>query len=136
MTGSRKINKTRFFERLIAEMNGHTEADEIGRVSTGSGLGAAVSPPERDIYTPQVWVPELGDDSEMSDHTNDEELDSELLEEEELDGLDMDVEMKHESGLWDKAQRFQTSGPSVDVPITKTGQRTTYKSAEFIEDSD
>jgi len=47
--------------------------------------------------------------------------------------LDMDIEMNHESGLWDKTpQKFQNSSPT----ITKMGQRTMYKSVELIEDSD
>ena len=133
MTHSKELNKERFFERTIAEMNCDIEAGEI---ETESGHEVTVPPLHRDIYTPLVWIPELEDDSEMTDYTSDEELDRELSEEEELDRLDMDAEMDHELGLWDKAQRFETSGLSVEVPSTRMGQRTMYKSAEFIEDSD
>lgn len=108
-------------------MNGNTE--EVVREFAGSNSETRVSPLHRDIYTPLVWLPEPGDDQEVAEHMNDGETDSELLEEEGLDKLDMDVEMAHESGLWEKAQRFQASGPSVGV-------RTVYRSAEFIDDSD
>src|SRR5258708_7411942 len=129
MTCSRDLNKASFFDRIITEMSGNTEAEEVAREFNGGSSEAAVSPLHRDIYTPLVWIPEPGDDQEVAGHTNDEEMDSELLEEEELDKLDMDVEMAHESGLWDKAQRLQASGPS-------DGVRTLYKSVEFIDDSD
>jgi hypothetical protein len=133
MTNFRELDKARFFDRIIAEMNGNTEAENE---FTGSGSEATVSPLHRDIYTPLVWVPELGEDSEVADHANDEELDGELLEEEELDELDMDVEMDHESELWDRARRFQISESCVEVPTTKMGQQTVHRSAEIIEDSD
>ena len=129
MTWSRNLDRASFFDRMIIEMNYDTEAKEIVRESTGRSPEATILPLHRDIYTPLVWIQEPGDDQEVADHTSDEEMDSELLEEEELDKLDMDVEMAHESGLWDKAQRLQTSGPSVEV-------RTVYRSAEFIDDSD
>lgn len=88
------------------------------------------------MYAPLVWIPESDDDSEMTDNTSDEELYNELLEEEELDELDMDIEMNHESGLWDKAQKFQDSDPKLEGSITKRGERTIYKNAESVEDSD
>lgn len=136
MTNTGELSKARFFERIIAEMNSSTEAGKIGREFTGDSPEAAPSQPHRDICTPPVWMPELGDDSEMPDNTDEEELDSELSEEEELDKLDMDFEIDLESGLWDEEQRFQTSDPSIEMTITRAGQRTIYKSAEFIEDSD
>ena len=113
-------------------MNGNMETEEVN----ASGPEVTIIPPDRGVYTAPVWIPELGDDSEITDHTSDTELDSELLEEEELDKLDMDVEMSHESGLWDKAQKFQASDPSVKLSITETRQGRMYKSADFIEESD
>lgn len=136
MANSRGLNKTSFFESIIAEMDGNVEAEKIGSEFSENGPDATSLPPHRDIYTPLVWIPEPGEDSEMEDDTDIEELDKELLEEEELDELDMDMEMNHESGLWDKTQRSQTSGSEVQASITKQGQRVIYKSAEFIEDSD
>jgi hypothetical protein len=135
MANSRELNKTRFFENIIADMDGDIE-EEIGRDFTDSGPDATFLPLHRDIYTPLVWVPELGDDVEMTDNTSEEELDTELLEEEELDELDMNDEMTHESELWEKAQKSQVSGPDVGVLITEKGRRAMYKSVEFIEDSD
>ena len=128
MANSRELNKAGFFEGIIADMDVNTEAEEFAE----SGSDVRFPPLHREIDAPLVWIPELGDDSEMTDNTNDEELDNELLEEEELDELDMDIEMNHESGLWDKTQKFQNSSPT----ITKMGQGTMYKSAELIEDSD
>lgn len=134
MANSRELNKAGFFEGIITDMGASTEAEEIGGAPAESGPDVTLPPLHRDIYTPLVWIPELGDDSEMTDNMNDEELDNELLEEEELDELDMEIEMDHESGLWDKAQGFRD--PKIEGSITKKGQRTTYKSAAFIEDSD
>jgi hypothetical protein len=132
MANSRELNKAGFFGGIIADMDINTEAGETVGKFTGSCPGVAFPTLHRDIYAPLVWMPELGDDAEMSDSTDDDEVDHELLEEEELDELDKDIEMDHESGLWDKAQKFQTSGPK----ITRGGQQTTHKSTEFIEDSD
>lgn len=132
MANSRELNKAGFFEGIVADMDVNTEAEEFAE----SGPDVRFPPLHREIYAPLVWIPELGDDSEMTDNTNDEELDNELLEEEELDELDMDIEMNHESGLWDKTQKFQNSSPKIEGTITKMGQRTMYKSAELIEDSD
>lgn len=132
MANSRELNKAIFFEGIIADMGINTEAEEFAE----SGPDARFRPLHREIYAPLVWIPELGDDSEMTDNTNDEELDNELLEEEELDELDMDIEMNHESGLWDRAQKLQNSSPKNEGSITKQGRRTMYKSAELVEDSD
>ena len=136
MANSRELNKTGFFEGIIADMDVNVEAEGIEGELAEGGPDVTFPPLHREIYAPLVSIPELGDDSEMTDNTNDEELDNELLEEQELDELDMDIEMNHESGLWDKAQKFQNPGPKIEGPITKRGQRTMYKSAEFIEDSD
>ena len=137
MTSSSELNKAKFFERIIAESNGNFEEEEIGRDITGSSTELTLPPLHRDLYTPLLWVPELGNDSEMIDQANDEEFEIVLLEEEGLDKLDMDIEMDHESGLWNKVQRSQASGPGVEMPTTETGQRTRmYRSAEFIDDSD
>ena len=138
MTNHGELNKARFFESIIAEMNNSAELGGIEkeRELTGGSPDFTFPSLHRDIYTPLVWMTESQDDAEVTDHTDDEELDNELLEEEELDGLDMDVEMNHESGLWNKAQRFQTLGPDPDASIGKAAHGTTYKSAEFIEDSD
>jgi len=133
MASSRELNKAGFFERVITDMDGNIGT---GGESAGSGPDVTLPALHKDIYSPLVWIPELGDDSEMAENTNEEDLDNELLEEEELDELDMDVEIGHESGLWDKAQGFRTLGGKIEGPTTKRGQRTTYKSAEFIEDSD
>jgi len=136
MANSRELNKAGFFEGIIADMDVNIEAEEIEGGRAESWPDVTLLPPHRDIYAPLVWIPELRDDSEMSDDTSDEEVDDELLEEEELNELDMDIEMEHESGLWDKAQRSQTSDPNIEAPVTKGGRRTTHKSADFIEDSD
>ena len=136
MANSRELNKAGLFERIVADMNVNIETKEKNGESTKSDLEVASLPLHRDIYAPLVWIPELGDDSGMTDSTDDEGVDNELSEEEELDELDMDIEMEHESWLWDKAQKFRTSGSNTEVPIMERGQRTTYKSAEFIEDSD
>lgn len=132
MANSRELNKAGFFEGIIADMDINTEAGETVGKFAGSGPDVTFRTLHRDIYAPLVWMPELGDDAEMSDSTDDDEVDHELLEEEELDELDKDIEMDHESGLWDKAQKSRTSGPK----ITRGGQQTTHKSTEFIEDSD
>jgi hypothetical protein len=136
MGNSRELNKAGFFEDIIADMDTNTEAEEIEGEFAESGPDVTFQPLHREMYAPLVWIPELGDDSEMADNTSDEELYNELLEEEELDELDMDIEMNHESGLWDKAQKFQNPDPKIEGSITKRGQRTMYGSAEFIEDSD
>ena len=136
MGKSRELNKAGFFEGIIAEMDTNREAEEREEEFAESGPDLTFPPLHREVYAPLVWIPELGDDSEMTDNTNDEELYNELLEEEELDELDMDIEMNHESGLWDKAQKFQNSDPKIEGSITKRGQRKMYKSAEFIEDND
>jgi hypothetical protein len=138
MTNHRELNKERFFDSIIAEMKSKAESNGIEREKEFFESGSDVTFPSLhgDIYTPLVWMTELEEDSEMTDHTDDDELDNELLEEEELDGLDMDMEMRHESGLWDRAQGFHTLDPDAATSIQKSGQRTTYKSAEFIEDSD
>lgn len=136
MGNSREVNKAMFFEGIIADLDINVEGEETQGGFTESGPDVTSPPLHREIYAPLVWIPEFGDDSEMTDNTDDEELDNELLEEEELDELDMDIEMKHESGLWDRAQKFQNSDPKIEGPITKGGQRAMYKSAEFIEDSD
>ena len=136
MANSRKLNKAGFFEGIVADMDINIEAEKAEGELAESLLDAALLPPHRDIYAPLVWIPDPRDDSEMTDNTSDEEVDGELLEEEELDELDMDIEMEHESGLWDKAQRLQTSGPKIEALLTKGGRRTTNKRAECIEDSD
>lgn len=136
MANSRELNKTGFFEGIVADMDINIEAEKTEGELAESWLDVAFLPPHKDIYAPLVWIPELKDDSEMSDNMSDEEVDDELLEEEELDELDMDIEMEHESGLWDRAQRFQTSSPKIEAPLTKGGRRTTNKRAEYIEDSD
>ena len=136
MANSRELNKTGFFEAIVADMDINIEAEKTEEELAESWLDAASLPPHRDIYAPLVWIPEPRDDSEMTDNTSDEDVDDELLEEEELDELDMDIEMEHETGLWDKAQRLQTCGPNIEAPLTKGGLRTTNKRAEYIEDSD
>jgi len=136
MANSRELNKAGFFEGIVADMDINFEAEKKEGEPAESWLDVALLPPHRDIYAPFVWIPELRDDSEMTDNTSDEEVDDELLEEEELDELDMDIEMEHESGLWDKAQRLQTSGPKIEAPLTKGGRRKANKRAEYIEDSD
>jgi len=136
MASSRELNKVEFFERVIADMDDNIGTGGIRGEFAGSGPDVTFPPLHKDIYTPLVWIPELGDDSETIDDTNEEDLDNELLEEEELDELDMDIEMDHESGLWNKTQGFRALGAKTEGSITKRGQRTTYKSAEFIEDSD
>ena len=136
MGNSRELNKAEFFEDIIADMDTNTTAEEAEGKFAESCPDVTFPPVHREMYAPLVWIPESGDDSEMTDHTNDEELYNELLEEEELDGLDMDIEMNHESGLWDKAQKFQNSDLKIERSITKRGRRTMYESVEFIEDSD
>jgi len=136
MGNSRELNKAGFFEGVVADMDTNTEAEETGGEFAESGTDVTFPPLHREMYAPLVWIPESDDDSEMTDNTNDEELYNELLEEEELDELDMDIEMNHESGLWDKAQQFQNSDPKIEGSIRKRGQRTIYKNAEFVEDSD
>jgi len=136
MANSRELNKAGFFEGIVADMDINIEAEKTEGGPAENWLDAVFLPPHRDIYAPLVWIPELRDDSEMTDNTSDEEVGDELLEEEELDELDMDIEMEHESGLWDKAQRRQTSSPNIEAPLTKGGRRTTNKRAEYIEDSD
>jgi len=136
MGNSRELNKAGSFEGIIADMDANAEAEKTEGESVESGPNVRLPPLRREVYAPLVWIPEPADDSEMTDNTDDEELDNELIEEEELDELDMDVEMKHESGLWDKTQKFQDSGPVIARTITKEGQRAVYKSAEFVEDSD
>lgn len=131
MANAREPNKARFFEAIVADVGVNVGTEETEGDSTVTLL-----PLHRDIYAPLVWIPELGDDSEMTDNTDDEEVDNELMEEAVLDELDMGIEMEHESGLWDKAQRFRTSNPKIEASITKRRQRTTNKSSEFIEDSD
>jgi len=136
MGNSRELNKTGFFEGIVADMNIDIGAKETGGEFVEGSPDVALPPLHRDIYAPLVWIPEPGDDSEMTDNTDEGELERELVEEEELDELDMDIEVEHESGLWNKAQRVQTSGPETEALTTKRGQLTAYKSAEFIEDSD
>ena len=136
MGNSRELNKAGFFEDIIADMDTSTGMEETEGEFAEGGPDVTFPPLHREMYAPLVWFPEFGDDSEMTDNTNDEELDNELFEEEGLDGLDMDIEMNHESGLWDKAQKFQNPDPKIEGSITKRGQRTMYKSAKFIEDSD
>jgi len=136
MGNSRELNKAGFFEDIIADMDTSTGIEETEGEFAEGGPDVTFPPLHREMYAPLVWFPEFGDDSEMTDNTNDEELDNELLEEEGLDELDMDIEMNHESGLWDKAQKFQNLDPKIEGSITKRGQRTMYKSAKFIEDSD
>ena len=131
MANSRELNTAGFFEDIVADMSVNIEAE-----TTEGVPDATLLPPHRDIYTPLVWIPESRDDSEMTDNTSDEDVEDELLEEEELDEWDMGIEMEHESGLWDKTQRFQTSGPKTEAFITKGGRQTTHRSAEYIEDSD
>jgi len=136
MANSRELNKAGFFEGVVADMGIDIGAEKTEGELTESWPEAEFLSSHRDIYAPLVWIPELRDDSEMTDNTSDEEVGDELLEEEELDELDMDIEMDHESGLWDTAQRLQTSGPKIEAPLTKGGRRTTNKRAEYIEDSD
>jgi hypothetical protein len=133
MTNSGELNKETFFEGIIAEMDCNIELENV---SAGGDPEVTFQSLKGDTCSPLLWMPEPGDDTEMSDHTNDEELDDELLEEEELDKLDMDIEVNHESGLWDKANRSQTSGPGAEISIAERGRGTTYKSAEFIDDSE
>ena len=136
MGNSRELNKAGYFEGIIAEMDANAEAEGTEGELVESGPNVTFPPFRREVYAPLVWIPEQGDDSEMTDNTDDEELDNELIEEEELDELDMDAEMKHESGLWDKTQKFQDSGLVIERTITKGGQLAAYKSAELVEDSD
>lgn len=136
MGNSREPNKAGFFEGIIADMGINAEAEETEGGFTGSGPDVTFPPLHREMYAPLVWIPELGDDTEMTDNTDDEELCNELLEEEELNELDMDIEMNHESGLWDRAQELQNSDPKIERFITKRGRQTMHKSAEFIEDND
>ena len=132
MANSRELNKAGLFESVVTDMDVNTKVEQ----SAESGPDVTLLSLHKDVYAPLVWIPEPEDDWEMSDNTDDEEIDKELLEEEELDQLDMDIEMEHESWLWDKAQKSQTSGPKTKAPVTKRGRGTTHKSAEFIEDSD
>lgn len=136
MANHRELNKARFFENIIAEMNHDVESEGIGWGCPEHGPGVPFPPLHGDIYAPLVWIRESGDDSEMADHTDDEDLANELLEEEELDGVDMDVETSHESRLWDKIQMFRTTGQDAEVSVKKTGRQTAYKSVEVIENSD
>ena len=136
MANSRELNKAGFFEGIITEMNVNVGAGGAEGGFAESGPDVTLPPLHRDIYAPLVWIPELEGDSEMTDNTDDEEVDNELLEEEGLDELDMDIEMEHESWLWDKVQKSRSSDPNNEAPVTKGGQRTAYKSAEFVEDSD
>ena len=136
MGNSRELNKARSFEGIIADMDANAEAEKPEGELVERGPNVTFPPLLREVYAPLVWIPELGGDTEMTDNTDDEELDNELMEEEELDELDMDAEMKHESELWDKTQKFRDSGPVIERTITKGEQRAAYKSAEFIEDSD
>jgi len=136
MANSRELNTAGFFEGIVADVDVGVEGEKTEGEPAESWPDVTFLPPHRDIYTPLVWIPESRGDSEMTDDTSDEEVDDELLEEEELDEFDMDVEMEHESGLWDKAQRFQTSGPDVEASITKGGRQMAHRSAVYIEDSD
>lgn len=136
MGNSRELNKAGTFEAIIADMEANATAEKTRGELVESGPNVTVPSLRREVYAPLVWIPEPGDDSEMTDNTDDEELDNELIEEEELDELDMDAEMKHESGLWDKTQKFRDSGLVIERTITKEGQRAVYKSAELVEDSD
>jgi len=136
MANHREPNKARFFENIIAEMNHDVESEGMGRECPEHGPGVPSPPLHQDIYAPLVWIRKSEDDSEMADHTDDEDLANELLEEEELDGVDMDVEMSHESGLWDKVQMFRTAGQDAEASVKKTGRKTGYKSVEVIENSD
>ena len=111
MGNSRELNKARSFEGIIADMDANAEAEKPEGELVERGPNVTFPPLLREVYAPLVWIPELGGDTEMTDNTDDEELDNELMEEEELDELDMDAEMKHESELWDKTQKFRDSGP-------------------------
>lgn len=133
MTKFRELSKVRFFQNIITEMDGSAESK---RASTHSGPYVESRSLHKDIYAPLVWVPELGDDEELADDTIDKEIDDELSEEEELDEFDMDIETNYELKLWDKVHRFQTLDRGTEASITKGRQQTTYKSAEFIGDSD
>ena len=133
MTHSRELNKASFFDGIIVEMGCNIESE---KVLNGRDPEVMLQSPIEDTCSSLLWVPEPGDDTEMSDQTNDEELGDELLEEEELDKFDMETEANHESGLWDKAQRSPISSPGAEVSIGERGRGTAYKSAEFIDDSE